>query len=230
MGEPDVMQTPSQLMSEFVRAHRAGEDPDPRSYLARVDGVDRAELDALIDDYLARQPRRRWDPGAFAASGLEAQVQRIAAETQVTGETWVTLLAALRARARLTRDEVAARLSARLGVSGREARVKEYLHEMEHELLDPARIRPSVFEALAAVLGTTAEQIRAAGRLRPQPPPAAGGAFARTAAPSGPVPAYPAAAPPPPPVESAPPPASPGTTESAAKPDPDPVDDLFTGA
>ena len=38
------------------------------AFLARVSGRDRAELEALLDGYLARAPRRAFDRAAFEAS------------------------------------------------------------------------------------------------------------------------------------------------------------------
>ena len=62
------MASVDQLLSEFIAADRAGEDPEPLAFLQKVSGVDRAELEALIEGYLSQAPRRRFDPDAYRRS------------------------------------------------------------------------------------------------------------------------------------------------------------------
>ena len=85
------------LLEEFIAADRAGV-ADPAEYLARVDGRDRAELEALIDGYLARAPRRAFDRAAFEASPAAGVVASLAGSSG----TWPALLPRLRDRARLS--------------------------------------------------------------------------------------------------------------------------------
>src|SRR5437667_88545 len=46
------------LLREYIEEHRAGGEADPLAYVERLEGTDRAELEALIDAYLARAPAR----------------------------------------------------------------------------------------------------------------------------------------------------------------------------
>src|ERR1700712_4117311 len=108
------------LLEAFIAEDRAGGSADPAAYLARTSGVERAELEALIDGYLARAPRRAFDRAAFEASPAAA---RVVASLAGSSGTWPALLPRLRDRARLKRDVLVARLAAELGVGGREAKV-----------------------------------------------------------------------------------------------------------
>src|SRR6185436_12330694 len=99
----------NRLLEEFIAADRSGV-ADPAEFLARVDGLDRAELEALIDGYLARAPRRAFDRAAFEASPAAGVVASLAGSSG----TWPALLPRLRHRARLKRAELVARLSSEL--------------------------------------------------------------------------------------------------------------------
>ena len=172
-----------QVLREYIREHRSGGAADPLEYLERVDeGVDRRELEALIDAYLEHAPRAGFDREVFEASRAPAVVAAIEQELDARGTTWATLLPRLRAQAQIKRADLVARLAERLGVRGREDKVHRYYNAMEHEQLDPARISPRVFEALAGLVGTTADALRRAApkpddRLLQAAPPA----FARSA-------------------------------------------------
>jgi hypothetical protein len=171
------------LLSEYIAAHRAREDVDPGDYLGRADGADRAELAALIDAYLARAPRRHFDPQAYRESGMAEGVERLS--RSLTGESglWPSLLPRLRAAAKLKRSELVSRLARALGVADREDKVADYYHQMEQGLLPSEGVSDRVLEALAGMLGRSAEALREAGRTTepPGPPAAAAPTFARTA-------------------------------------------------
>jgi hypothetical protein len=183
------------LLSEYIAEHREHGDADPRAYLEQVAGLDRCELAALIDAYLARAPRRDWDPQAFRESGTVRQVEALSRAVAGESGLWPSLLPRLRERARLRRTEVVGRLAAALGVAGREEKVGLYFHEMEQGSLPAEGVSDSVLEALGRILGETAAALRDAGRpLGPGGPSAAppaaaappGAAFTRTArAPEG---------------------------------------------
>ena len=162
------------LFKEFVAADRSGGPADPRSYLERVSGTDRAELEALIDGYLARAPRRAFDPEAFARSPARAVAEELARSLGGASGTWPALLPRLRHRARLRRSEVVGRLAEELGAADRRDKVARYYHEMEQGTLPAAGVSDRVLEALARVVGVTAERLREAGG-------AAGGATQRQA-------------------------------------------------
>jgi hypothetical protein len=202
----------NRLLEEFIAEDRAGAVADPAAYLARAAGVDRAELEALIDGYLARAPRRAFSRAAFEASPAAG---RVVASLAGSSGTWPSLLPRLRDRARLKRAELVARLASELGLGGREAKVASYYHAMEQGTLASSGVSDRVLEALGRIVGESAVALRAAGTLAPPPsPPApAGAAFARVASPA---PELMAAA------------AGRGRVEGAS-PERDEVDDLFTG-
>ncbi len=195
----------NRLLEEFIAEDRAGV-ADPAGFLARVSGVDRAELEALIDGYLARAPRRAFDRAAFEASPARG----VAASLAGTSGTWPALLPRLRDRAQLRRAEVVSRLAAALGAGDREGKVAGYYHAMEQGTLPASGVSDRVLEALGRIVGESVEVLRAAGRATHTPPAAGGAAFARVASPP-PAFASPAAAAPPPIVEH------------------DEIDDLFVG-
>jgi hypothetical protein len=210
------------LLSEYIADHREHGDADPRAYLDQVEGLDRLELAALIDAYLARAPRRDWDPQAFRESGTVRQVEALSRAVAGESGLWPSLLPRLRERARLRRTEVVSRLAAALGVEGREEKVGLYYHEMEQGSLPAEGVADSVLEALGRILGETAAALRDAGRpLGPGQAAAAppGATFTRRArAPEG---AQPRAA-------SAEPDAAPPGREQGT-PAWDEVDELFRG-
>ena len=173
------------LLEEYMAAHRAREDVDPGDYLARAQGAERKELAALIDAYLARAPRRQFDPEAYRASGMADGVGRLS--RSLTGESglWPSLLPRLRTSARVKRSELVERLAGALGVGGREDKVADYYHQMEQGLLPAEGVSDKVLEALAGILDRSAEALREAGRSASPggaaSAPATAPAFARTA-------------------------------------------------
>ena len=56
----DAMAVIERLREQFIAAFEAGEGPDPREYLIQLEGADQRELEALLDAYLDRAPRRRF--------------------------------------------------------------------------------------------------------------------------------------------------------------------------
>ena len=173
------------LLREFQRDFEAGGRLRPSEVLARVEGADRRELEALIDAYLARAPRRAFDRDAFAASPARSLVDDLAQALEAEASTWRAVLPRLRDAAQLRRAELVRRLAERLGVSGREEKVARYYHEMEQGRLDPAGVSGRVISALAELLGTSAERLREAGAtLRVAGEPRTGMTFARSALPA----------------------------------------------
>jgi hypothetical protein len=154
------------LLRGYVAEYREAGDADPRPYLAQVSGLDRAELAARIDRFLDRAPPPAYDPAAFAA--FRADPARQALVEQVLDDATLT---ELRAEAALTKAEVGRRLAERLGLTGREGRVKARYHDIEVGNVDPTRVRPAVWSALAEALGASADRLRGAAER------AFGGAF-----------------------------------------------------
>src|SRR3954447_16033370 len=112
------MPTVDDLFDRFRASYRAGEAADPRPYLDQLSGVDRAELGALIDAFLAQDPGRRGMPNA-----LTQRISGAVAERLQTQETWATLLPQARDRAQVPRSALVRRLAQALGVGGKEAKV-----------------------------------------------------------------------------------------------------------
>jgi hypothetical protein len=174
------------LLQAFIREDREGGKADPLAYLAQVQGTDRAELEALIDGYLARAPRRPFDRETFEASGARAVAEEIGRSLGGVSGEWPALLPRLRHRARLRRADVVARLAGELGATEQQRdKVVRYYHRMERGTLPAEGVSDRVLQALAKIVGTTAETLREAG-LRgggAATPEAAGTAFARVGAP-----------------------------------------------
>lgn len=166
---PDV----DNLFRDYVAEHRSGGRADPASYLGRLEGPDRAELEALIDAYLARAPGREWDAAAFEGSPAQRVSEAIATkwddwELASEPSAWPELLPTLRDRARLTRKRLVERLAQTLGVAGRERRVAAYYHQMETGALPSEGVSNRVMNALAELLGESTERLRTAGSMLPE--------------------------------------------------------------
>lgn len=180
----DAMSDVERLRERFVAEFAAGRAPDPSEYLEQVDGVDRAALEALLDAYLERAPRRSFDAAAFAASPARALADDLEHALNGRAGTWPVVLPRLRQAARLRRADLIQRLTAALGVAGREEKVGRYYHEMEQGLLEPRGVSDRVLDALGVLLGTTRELLRdAADSLDPPTTPATDALFTRTATP-----------------------------------------------
>jgi hypothetical protein len=169
------MPTVDDLFDRYRASYRAGESADPRPYLDQISGVDRAELGALIDAFLAQDPGRRGTPNA-----LTARISAAVAERLQTQETWTTLLPTARDRAQVPRSAVVKRLAEALGVQGKETKVAAYYHEMESGTLPPAGVSDRVLQALSAIVEVPVERLRAAGRQLSPPATGGGAVFARS--------------------------------------------------
>ncbi len=172
------------LFEDYVAEHRAGGEANPRTYLERVEGVDRDELATLIDAYLIRSPGRKWDPDAYRSSEVPALVEGMERSMGGRAGAWPVLLPRLRERARIKRAELVKRLAAALGVGGQTEKVADYYHQMEQGSLDSAGVSTRVLEALAGIVGSSAEALRSAGeKFGEGQPPSEGTVFARVATP-----------------------------------------------
>jgi hypothetical protein len=173
------------LLAEFIRAHLAGSDPDPREYMQRVDEPERTELADLIDAYYVGAPPRPWDPQAFAGSQAEQITEAIDRAFRGRAGFWPVLLPRLRDQARLRRAEVVTRLAELLGVADREDKVASYYHQMEQGLLPSSGVSPRVLERLGEILGVSSASLRQSGQaLEIEAASADDAVFARTAQPS----------------------------------------------
>ena len=172
------------LFRDYVAEHKAGGEADPRRYLRQLEGTNRAELAALIDGYLVRSPGQRWDPEKFSGSAAEQWAEAMARSLAGSAGTWPVLLPRLRERAKIRRAELVERLAAALGVGGQEEKVASYYHQMEQGQLPSKGVSSKVLEALAAIVGSSAEALRSAGeQVGEGGAPPAETVFARTAMP-----------------------------------------------
>src|SRR3954471_23393561 len=117
------MPTVDDLFDRFRASYRVGEAADPRPYLDQLSGVDRAELGALIDAFLANDPGRRGRPNA-----LTNRISAAVAERLQSQETWATLLPQARDRAQISRANLVKRLAKALGVARKQEKVAGYYH------------------------------------------------------------------------------------------------------
>src|SRR5437660_12715155 len=102
----DAMSDVDRLLHEYIEEHRSGGKADPLDYVQRLEGVERAELEALIDGYLTRAPRRRWNADAFHGSAAERMAESLEKSLDGAAGLWPVVLPSLRERARLRRAEV----------------------------------------------------------------------------------------------------------------------------
>ena len=127
------------------------------------------ELASLIDGYLARAPRQSFDQASFRGSSAERTVDEL--ERAIGGQAglWPAFLPRLRDRAGLKRSELVERLADDLGVGDRKDKVAGYYHEMEQGLLPARGVSDRVLDALARILGDTAQSLKDAGRVLTPP-------------------------------------------------------------
>ena len=170
------MSTVDELYRRYVSAYRDAGDADPRAYLDELHGVDRAELAARIDRFLDTAPPPAFDADAFAA--FRADPRRQALVTQILeSET----LADVRAGAAVTKRDVGAALAQRLGLAPQANVVRARYHDVEVGNVDPRRVAARVWDALAGILGASAERVREAAErtFSAAPGQVGGAAFAR---------------------------------------------------
>jgi hypothetical protein len=158
-----------QLLRDFIASDRAGDEPDPLAYLQRVRGVDRAELEALIDGYLSRAPRRPFDEQAYRSSPARPIAEGLARSVAGQSGLWPSLLPRLRHRGHLKRAELVARLAQALGVSDRADKVGAYYHAMEVGSLPADGVSDRVLQELGRIVGEPARKLREAGRALATP-------------------------------------------------------------
>ena len=151
------------LLEEFILARRAGEAPDPLAWVDRAEGTERDRLAELLSDYFRYAPRRPFDRAAFAGSDAERVVGAVQPTLEGAPEPWPALLPRLRNAARLTRATLVAQLADALGVGDRTPKVARYYHRMEMGTLPADGVSDNVLSAIARIVGTTADALRAAG-------------------------------------------------------------------
>jgi hypothetical protein len=191
-----------ELFEQYLDQRASGQSPDAAA-LVHEAGDQADVLAGMIAAYAATHP----------ADVTENQLEQMAARPELEpSRPWSELLPALRERTHTTRATLVSRLCEALGVPGSEWQVGDYVHELEAGLLSPARVRPAVVSALAAVLGVPRALLESSRGMAAESPPLASTTFARFAdhADDGLM--------------------SLGALDPDPDPEPDPrVDDLFTG-
>jgi hypothetical protein len=187
-----------ELFEQYLDQRASGHLPDAAA-LVHEAGDQADVLAGMIAAYAATHP----------ADVTKDELEQMAARPELEPpRPWPELLPALRERTHTTRAALVSRLCEALGVTGSERRVGDYVHELEAGLLAPARVRPAVVSALAAIFGVPRALLESSRGLAAEPPPSAALTFTRSARYSDPS----------------------LMSIDALEPDPDPrVDDLFTG-
>ena len=174
------------LLAEFEASYLAGGDADVTRFLERVPANERQELATMLDSFLMEKATRRpWDSAGYERSLAKEAVERVYESSEGVSGTWPELLPRLRSQARIKRSDLVERLANALGFADEAsvARIGDFYHRMEHGTLPSRGVSSRVVDALASVVGVTAEQIRSAGNGDPFDDAATGAAFARTATP-----------------------------------------------
>jgi hypothetical protein len=160
-----------ELFEQYLDQRASGQSPDAAA-LVHEAGDQADVLAGMIAAYAATHP----------ADVTEDQLEQMAARPELEPpRPWPELLPALRERTHTTRAALVSRLCEALGVSGSEQQVGDYVHELEAGLLSPARVRPVVVSALAAILDVPRALLEASRGLAAEPPPSAAPTFARSA-------------------------------------------------
>jgi hypothetical protein len=169
------------LFAEYKEVHRSGGEADPQRFLARVSGLEREQLAALIDAYLERTPRREFDAAAFRDSPAAAVADSVTRTVAGSAGLWPVLLPRLRNQARIKRADLVAELAARLGAQSQQDKVASYYHEMEQGRLPASGVSDTVLEALGKIVSYSRDALRRAGEMPAPggPGPEAGAVFTR---------------------------------------------------
>lgn len=173
------------LLQTYIERYESGGDRDPADLIEAADPADRPRLSTLIDGYLEQgAPLRAWDPGAFSGSVADRAVGVLADLWEREAEPLPQLLTSARNEKQLKRASLVDQLAETLGVGPMRDRVALHYHRLERGLLDPAGVSERVWDALAGILGTSAETLRRAGSAASGPAEQASpAAYARTATP-----------------------------------------------
>lgn len=154
------------LLSEFIDAWNAGRRPRVEEYLDRATADEQAELAAQIEAFLDIAPTPDYSPETLEELMREPAVMATVEALQGRAGLWPSLLPRLRRRAKLRRDEVVEGIVERLGIQGQEEKAAQYVHELEAGTLETAGVSRRVIEALAGVLGASAEELERAADFR----------------------------------------------------------------
>jgi transcriptional regulator with XRE-family HTH domain len=165
------------VLSDFIDAWNAGRRPRVDDYLERVLPAERDALATELERWLEVAATPAYDADARRAVRAEPALLDALAGVAAEGTLWPELLPRLRERTGLRLDDVAARITAAFGLTGEERRAEGYLAAIERGELAPARVSRRLLDALARLLGVTAERLASAGGAVASPPAPAGALF-----------------------------------------------------
>ena len=154
------------LLSEFIDAWNAGERPRVEEFLDRAPAEQQRELASQIEAFLDIAPTPNYSPETLDELMREPAVLASVEALEGRAGLWPSLLPRLRRRAQLRRDEVVEGIVERLGIQGKEDKTAQYVHELETGTLATAGVSRRVIEALAGVLGASAEELERAADFR----------------------------------------------------------------
>jgi hypothetical protein len=161
-----VTTDPDRLLSEFIDAWNAGRRPDAGSYLERAGPEAQADLADSIAAFVTWAPTPDYDHDALAAIAAEPIVLETLGAAREPAGLWPSLISRARKRAALTSSDLAAALARALELPARsEPKTRAYLEEMEAGGLDPAGVSRRLLDALARLLGLSADELEGAGEL-----------------------------------------------------------------
>lgn len=146
-----------ELLRAYIALFRESGEADPLPLLEQTHGVERVELAALIDGFLAQAPAPAFESAAFeqfaADSRREALVRRVVVDEEET-------LQSLRRAANATKAQVGIELARELGVEGHESEVKARYHDLETGVIDPQKVTRRAWEGLSRIFESSAERVR----------------------------------------------------------------------
>jgi hypothetical protein len=145
------------LLAQYKAEHRRSGDADPRPYLEQVRGLDRAELAAHIDRFLASARPPRFDAAAFARFRSDPTRDQLVSDLLDDAT-----LRELVKESGVPRTKLSRELARRLGVPGRDALVRRRLRDVENGDVEIERVRVGVWEALGDLIGQSADRVRRA--------------------------------------------------------------------
>lgn len=157
-----------QLVGEFIDDWNAGRRPDVLAFLERAAPEERDELAKQLETWLELAPTPAYDDTTRQAIASEPTLLSALDAAAALRAPLAERLPPLRERAGLAIRDVAIRL-AQLFDLGDEQRTADYLDQIERDELDERRLSRRLLDALAAILGTDADQ------LAPGPAALAGG-------------------------------------------------------
>src|SRR5690349_4233396 len=91
IGRP-TMTDVDRLFEQFIDEHLTGSDPDPWSFIDRLEGPQREELADLIDAYYVGAPRRQWSAEGFRDSSAERTFRLLQESLEGEAGLWPVVL------------------------------------------------------------------------------------------------------------------------------------------